>query len=192
MYHPLSIYDDDTLGEAGYHTVVLAGQANLRWHNLSASQAAYHIKKQLENLGYGIPSVRAEFANSWYSTDFTLNLTIEVNASTSHTDQQVRQMITRALLAIEWSSLAERSALLSNVALRVESDDYVAPNAPAPAVNPTNAGVNPRALPQSGGSSTGGDTSPIGSSLDLSSFAVGGLSGGVIIGLIALAVLLKK
>lgn len=149
----------------GYHTVVLKGTAYANQGNSSASELANTIKAQLNALGYGVPAVRVSFndgVGGYWSSG--INLEIEVNARDEDSGEMVRQMISTALAAITWSTVASTYSYLTNIALRVESDNYTAPATTGGGVNTgggntqpntnygqPNAGVNPNVAPPAGG-----------------------------------------
>lgn len=123
-------YGDDTFGQIpGYHTVVLRGTAVANQGNSTASEIANTIRYQLNQLGYGVPAVRVEWSDGLGGyLNYGINLEIEVNARNEDPAEYVRQLITQAAGSITWTTVASTYSYLTNIALRVESDDYVAPS----------------------------------------------------------------
>jgi hypothetical protein len=106
--------------KSGTRLIVLAGTFNFN-QTMSAgnvNQLQVDVKKYLTQLGYGIGSIKMERA--FFSTASTIEL--EVIALNTHSNEQIRQMITNAISSYERWWINGNFQVITDLKLKVVSD----------------------------------------------------------------------
>lgn len=189
----LSLFDD-TMGALNREVTVSGSGTDNTLFGGDDSWFQIQFRDAMNENQIGTLGVRVNKANS------RVHFEIDVDALPGHTGEQVRRMVQQAVenkrysyqtpnLAVPWMMDTQTRRVLANVTTAVLRD----PGQPTSNASPQQ--VPPTQTSQSPWSINPNPVAPAAPSvggLDLSSFAVGGLSGGLVVGALLLVLALKK